>query len=579
MKNIMKRILRNPILDILFALVLLGTFYYFLIYAPNHFLNLSNEPFMRCIMTQVILFFVFMLLSYMIFYENNRKGIHENRKIFWKGAFIQDVQCFLVLIGTVVLTVLFAGIFFFCFYHRISVILTGGMVVYIIRFLVLYLALPMFIAILAGRVSAMIENRLRGLTVLFFLFYLFGFGFIGMMFDMFSYRNYPGWRFTTLFCLMHFDPGCMYDLNYLASMEPMQWYRAFFWIFLFGGFFLLGMLKKKWLSLLPFGMAFVSLVLYFQPSGAMMSFQTSSGFDYVFQDYWYYYNNQTCQEYTAQSKNDFTVITYDMNLTISDILKADVAVELNEASLDEYQFTLYHGYQIKSITDGDGDALPYTRVGDYILVKNEKHYLKEIRFTYSGYSSNFYSTTQGIYLPANFEYYPRAGWTPVYNNDHNFYTPDVPDTLAEFRVKLFTKGKYPLFCNVSLKECGKTKGFYQYELDGNTDGLTLMASPFLGEVVVDGVRVISSRFAHNEYPGYQDNEETYREVFEKLNRMGISMEGKVFFEAPHHNWDSYYLGQDSICEKAWRVAQEASDLFEWKEEENADANEEGSSGK
>lgn len=552
----MKRILKNPVVVVLKAIFFWGEYYYFQVLAKQDFTGEMNEPFWRCLKLQMVFFLFYVVISYLIFYDNNKAGIKEIRTLYQERAIWDDFICFCFLIILICVGISMPIKFCFAYYQQMSFQLTQEMVVYIIKFMVLYLLLPLLLAILAGRAAALIQSRLAGLSVLLLTYYVFGNGFIGMLFDLFSYRNYEGWKFTTLFCFMQEDPYCIYDLNYIAPVEAIHWYRIFMWIFLVIGIVLLVTAKKRWISIALFVAAICNFICYLQPSGSMMAFRTSNGFDYIHSDMWYYEKHDT-KSYVNNSRGNFWITSYDMEIEITDIVQAKATVTVSDDTLDEYQFTLYHGYNLWDITDEYGNLVPYTREGDYILVSNEAAHMGTIIFSYKGYSSNFYATTQGTYLPANFEYYPHAGWTPVYEYDYGYYAADMPETPAEFQLHVKTRADYPLYSNIAVQKCPDEGRFRCYEMKGTTDGVTLFGNPYLEENDIDGVRVICTRWDRSSYPLYNQNIENYRESFARMKEIGVDLEEITFFVAPMHNYFSYYFGTDSICDLDWCVADDA----------------------
>lgn len=124
-----------------------------------------------------------------------------------------------------------------------------------------------------------------------------------------------------------------------------------------------------------------------------------------------YYSSDMEREIDAQ----YRASGYDMVLKFGRQLTAEVAMAVDSPNLEAYPMTLYHGYQIKSVTDDTGEPLRYTRDGDYLTVENNPSgSLREIRLAYAGYSSTFYSNSQAVYLPGSFPYYPQPGFHTVF---------------------------------------------------------------------------------------------------------------------------------------------------------------------
>ena len=120
-------------------------------------------------------------------------------------------------------------------------------------------------------------------------------------------------------------------------------------------------------------------------------------------------------------------------------------MKLEGPPLSQYPFTLYHGYQVAKVTDETGDALPFTREGDYLTVTPQGE-LSSLTVEYAGSSPMFYSGSQGVCLPGCFPYYPWAGYRKIFYGEPGDETrllafiprTDLPE--SEFAVKV-TGGK------------------------------------------------------------------------------------------------------------------------------------------
>ena len=115
----------------------------------------------------------------------------------------------------------------------------------------------------------------------------------------------------------------------------------------------------------------------------------------------------------------FTIPSYDMKLKIGRELEATVDMALSPADTTEYNFTLYHGYEILSAADQSGNALPYTREDDYLTVVSQAP-LTGLTLSYRGSSPILYSNYQAVLLPGCFPYYPMAGFHQI-SNGHQGY--------------------------------------------------------------------------------------------------------------------------------------------------------------
>lgn len=114
----------------------------------------------------------------------------------------------------------------------------------------------------------------------------------------------------------------------------------------------------------------------------------------------------------AKSKAaDFEVAGYRMELRIRKELSAICRVELAEGSaLGEYDFTLYHCYQVRDVQDDKGKKMEFQQEGDYVIVKGNGEMVKEITFYYEGGSNLIYSNSHACFLTGIVPWYPKAGF-------------------------------------------------------------------------------------------------------------------------------------------------------------------------
>ena len=132
------------------------------------------------------------------------------------------------------------------------------------------------------------------------------------------------------------------------------------------------------------------------------------------------------QSHSREEKPAFQVASYQMDLTIHRGLGGRVTMELEGPELSQYPFTLYHGYLVTKVTDEAGDALSFTREGDYLTVTPHRR-LSSVTVEYRGSSSMFYSGSQGVCLPGGFPYYPWAGYRKIF-----YAEPDDGIGLSSF---------------------------------------------------------------------------------------------------------------------------------------------------
>lgn len=130
---------------------------------------------------------------------------------------------------------------------------------------------------------------------------------------------------------------------------------------------------------------------------------------------------------------DFSVEEYDLNITAKGALKVAAMLKLNRDDLREYRFTLYHGYEVLSVTDGRGQALQFTRDGDFLDI-SAPNGTKALTVIYGGRGWKYLANTQAITLPGYFAYYPMPGHLALWTDGGAQAVTGLPP--ARFRVEV-----------------------------------------------------------------------------------------------------------------------------------------------
>lgn len=499
------------------------------------------------------IFLVFMAVSYECFYDMKRYKIEEiisigkgNRLSTQKYDFV-----LLLLLNLMTCGIVYAYHSWFYVQHGI---INAALQIYTLRIVVIYVLLVAVLAIVFGWAISFLSNPLYGLSGILLIFYLFDSSFLGFVISL-SKSDYSLWRFWTLFCLF-FQSGCgiVRDCNYLLSAENIHIFRELFFLFFALAFIIHFGTKKRIMALCSLMISLILLILFFMPSGAVYSFPyMANSFDSVRCDQSYYGEEKQIQvdeQRVKENEGDFQVKQYDVAMRVTDVLHASVTVIPDQCSLPEYQFTLYRLYQVICVNDEKGNELSFQQDGDYLLIKNTKRSLRSMTITYSGASQYFYTTSQAMMLPANFEYIPVAGWHKVFLMEDDgvsgqIFSRELLPEETKFTVNLQVRADYPVYSNLSTTLKGKRKGYCQWEIEGRSDGLTLIGNPYLRQRTIQGVRVVYSLLDQDRGP-IQENVSVYEEFFEQLDREGYPMRGKTFIVAPEDNNNNWCIGQDQI---------------------------------
>lgn len=117
-------------------------------------------------------------------------------------------------------------------------------------------------------------------------------------------------------------------------------------------------------SSICFCLCIITLVGYILPFSAAQMNLSASG---VSADKRYYENNKQ-----VSKPADFMVDSYDLEFSFRNNLNAVATIKTDDFK-DECRFTLYHGYKISKITDGNNDELNFTRDSDYLTIKNTQN--------------------------------------------------------------------------------------------------------------------------------------------------------------------------------------------------------------
>ena len=235
----------------------------------------------------------------------------------------------------------------------------------------------------------------------------------------------------------------------------------------------------------------------------------------------YYYSERN----NPKISGGVNVKKYILNFKIYKELEAEVTVELEKNNGKNYQFTLYHGYEIESIEDINGNKLKFSRNSDYVLVESIDKSLEKIVFKYKGSAPKFYSNSQGISLPGWFAYYPYPGYVKMYNYEQEYFERNLFKNDIEFVVNIDTPKR--VFCN--LEEIS-TNCF-----SGKTNGVTLV-SGFYDVFYYNGIELIYPALAQNEY-----SEQIIKTCLKECQEKGIfNNSHKKIIVIPNTNLSSVY---------------------------------------
>lgn len=551
-----KKLLRSKGLALLLLGYISGLIYWFLIRKPN-WSEYVQGGLNTMIQMLPYMFLIMLFISYEMFSSLNRTDTMElisNRRISIRA----QKYDFAILLSVV----LFGGVVVWVSLKRHMESLGYSMAEldsYFGRISFIFVILPGIIAIMAGLCASAIKNRTYAVCLLAGIFYIFDSSFHQLIMGM-DFVNDGFFKVGTLFTIFDTQTpkGALTDSFYLMSAENVHLFRGMFWICLMSAV-AAGICRRKIPTAVCTALTVLFLTAFFRPSGAGYYPEVINGFDRAREKEWYYmqFAEEIEEKYLKEEGEDFSILSYDIEMSVmEDVLKAEVSLVPDRGFLDEYRFTLYHRYKVKSVHDQDGRKLEFEQTDDYIRVIPQGEEIKKLIFSYKGFSQHFYATTQGICLPFHFEYYPAAGWQRVFLRDrsNNCFTQELPEHNADFKLKITYPKELNLYTN--LEPEGETSGLWSRtaSYSGNADGLSIFASPYLTDMYISGIKVVYSVIDDECSPYYihplskGSVMEDYKAFFENHD----FPEGTVYFAV---QWDdnNVCFGEKQIVEKIYRA--------------------------
>lgn len=437
-------------------------------------------------------FTLFLFEAYEFLHKAADRGLRESLRGICNGERRTFFSQLLVLLSLVALTFLLAIPAVLFISQHIHPMPAAALFNALLA-LMLYLLCPMLIAVLLGAVGALRIGRLPFyvLALLFvFLFSEFSEAFVvAASFQAGGIFGIPIGltllKLTGLFRSLTLSQTVFSDNAYGLSVEPFRWALALFWLCLCLALILWLLRRRKGLFLriasgVLAAVCVVSLWSYANP-GSNWRVPMVTHLDNVIESDSYYYNTQNNAQYNETKPAAFSVTDCILDLSLWKELSATATLTLDGTKLPEYDFTLYHAYTVRSVSDGNGNPLPFKRWHDYLSVQApDGAALTSVRIVYDGYHPSYYSSAQGAFLPGFFPYYPMEGLYPVLEAGQVDCT--LPPLPTERNFTVHVSAPCDAFSNLSLKD-GQT-------LTGRAKSLTVTAGMY-EEKAVGGDHVVA----------------------------------------------------------------------------------------
>ncbi len=134
-----------------------------------------------------------------------------------------------------------------------------------------------------------------------------------------------------------------------------------------------------------------------------------------------------------EEEADFSVAAYKLEFKMKDCLSATAVLRLEESDRTEYAFTLYHGLKVSSVEDENGNALTWSRDGDFLDIETDGS-VQSLKIRYSGKTWKYYANRQGIALPGYLPYYPVPGHLLLWDYSRSSMVVHTDFHPSEFEV-------------------------------------------------------------------------------------------------------------------------------------------------
>lgn len=492
------------------------------------------------IMMQMPLTFLFFECTAFSFFSKTTADVREIGLGSGQGIH-KDYLSGILIFGFIDLLVvlIFGGLWFLCI-SKGDMPVNSAYFVMLIKMLFTYHFLTYFFAILLGCAISFVKKRSKAYLILMGSFFAFSDNFLRMIGSI--WERYPNLqKMPIFFSILNRDWRNTLDGYYQYSVEAVNVERILFWILLVALILAACISRKQkrlWVGICGVSLLVVT-ILFVQPAGYY--YEDSFGSSWL-DDTVYYQSLE--KDITGRddhvSEADFTIKKYAGNLTVNRELQAEIEVYMDEKNHDKYEFTLYHGFQVSTILDGEKE-LEFEQKGDHITIHSPGGLKqKAVTFVYHGYSNFYYSTSQATFLPGYFCYLPFPGhrlvWLKEELMENGMYDASKEDDLSgigyevEYDLKVDLAQK--VYSNISVDEQGNCQG--------KSDGLTLLASPYMVSQKEQGVTFLYPLCRQGEYMLDDLFKETATELV-KDGRKGITV-----FVPPYSNRMMFFVGKDHV---------------------------------
>ena len=236
----------------------------------------------------------------------------------------------------------------------------------------------------------------------------------------------------------------------------------------------------------------------------------------------------------VRAETQFLIERYHLDITAGLKTKFTSVLQLSEADLNEYVISLYHGYQVRSVTDEEGNALTFSQQEDSIIVSSEGKVLREITIEYEGTGLTYMASKDYTCLPEYYIYYPVAGQYILYDFRSMNYAKNI--NLPETYFSVVVHAGYEVYSNIPKKDYNM--------FEGTCTGPVLVGGKYLRSCDDDGATIVYSTLSADE----KTAKEQYENIISFYQAQNVDFSNKAWFVCPYYggSFVRFYVGNEYI---------------------------------
>ena len=405
----------------------------------------------------------------------------------------------------------------------------------------LYLLLPGVVSIMLG--TSLSGLRRPGAYAIMLLFSLLASGYPMLLFSPFCIGKLEVASLLDWFSFIVPNSEWAPDGIYGIGVELCRWILIGFWISLFAAILLYKQMRlgggiRRFTALCMLVLCVLCGIQFAGRNNTYIMNKDSRPSSTLYSEW----NYRKAHQQTESQEPAFSVIKYDLSLKIRASLRATATLTVSPNSLTTYDFTLYHGYTVSSVYDGNGKALPYQQDGDHIHIEAPDS-LETVVLQYEGNADKYYANYQAICLPGYFPYYPMAGKLSVWDYVQSAYLPITGRPEAEFNVTV----------DAPTQVVSNLPSISENCFQGRSDSVTLLAGFVHRRADTEGVIYTSPLMEPESLLNLQSIERQWHTMMDRFDLpIELSLNNQTVFYLPltirssNGNHESFVALNDTI---------------------------------